>query len=337
MQEKKNWWIYQATNQTDTSRLDKRKEKKPKWRDKSKPKHNALSYQLINDELLDAINAAIYLRRPLLVTGDAGIGKSSLAKSIAEELTDTELLSWHITSKSTLQEALYSYDALARLQDIQMKKLYGDLKEIEKSESISTDIGNYIKLGALGEAFVSEGTKVVLIDEIDKSDIDLPNDLLHVFEEQEFTIDEVKRSKEESITIGKYTDIPSNGRIVCRGDFPIVIMTSNGEREFSSAFLRRCISIDISLSEIKKTKIEQLTNIVIAHFVDSTLSKKEKEKEKEEIKTKLGNIVEEFVKLQSDGRILSNDQLLNIAHMILNTNEPYESFRESVLKSLESE
>lgn len=337
MQEKKDWWIYQATNQTDTAKLDKRKDKKPQWRDKSKPKHNALSYQLLNAELLDAINAAIYLRRPLLVTGDAGIGKSSLAKSIAEELTDAEPLSWHITSKSTLQEALYGYDALARLQDIQMKKLYGDSGEIVKSEKISTDIGEYIKLGALGEAFISEDTKVVLIDEIDKSDIDLPNDLLHVFEEQEFTIDEVKRSKEDNITIGKHKDIPSDGRIVCRGDFPIIIMTSNGEREFPSAFLRRCISIDISLSEIKKTKIDQLTSIVIAHFVDSTLSPEEKEEETKKTKTKLGDIIEQFVELQSDGRVLSNDQLLNIAHMILNTDEPYESFRESILKSLESE
>lgn len=316
-----NWWIYEGSKETDTTKLAKRKEKKPLWRDKTKKSHNASVYHLLDEKIKDAVNAAIYLRRPLLVTGDPGIGKSSLAKSIAYELTGKEPLVWHVTSRSTLADALYSYDALARLQDIQMKKLYRELGDEQREKSISTNIGNYIKLGALGEAFISKETRVVLIDEIDKSDIDLPNDLLHVFEEQEFIINEIKRAKEDKVLVDG-NEIPSNGKVVSQEDFPIVVMTSNGEREFPPAFLRRCICLNLELPSDRTTFYKEM---IKGHFSDDTQNNEQVDK-----------IIEQFIALKDEGKLLSNDQLLNAVHLVLYTTMNSEEFEQHILKSLEN-
>lgn len=323
--EKQDWWIYQGDK-----KLKDIKNTIPPWRDKSISgnDHNADAFVPMDDALVDAVNAAIYLRRPLLVTGEPGIGKSSLAKSIAASL-ETELLQWHITSKSTLKDALYSYDALARLHDIQMKKLYFELKdqkeneEIKKYANISTGIENYLKLTQIGSAFRSEKPIVVLIDEIDKSDIDLPNDLLHIFEEQEFEIDELKRMKFEKggkpkieDELGKAARIPG-GKVICQ-NFPIIVMTSNDEREFPPAFLRRCISVEMKLDDDRDKKIEQLTRIVKAHFED------------EKIEDDIEKVIKDFVELKESG-LRSNDQLLNTIYMLLNSKKSedydYETFK----------
>jgi len=313
MSNENSWWIYEGTKETNLEKLKERKKKKPLWRDKSKKTHNASVYEILDDKIKDAVNAAIYLRRPLLVTGDPGIGKSSLAKSIAFELTGKDTLDWHITSKSTLQDALYFYDALARLQEIQMQKL--------QDKVITTDIAKYIKLGALGEAFVSKETRVVLIDEIDKSDIDLPNDLLHIFEEQEFVVDEVKRTKEK-VVFEDGSEIPSDGKVVSIEDFPIVVMTSNGEREFPPAFLRRCICINLELPKDKKTFFK---NMIKGHFTEETQNNEQIDK-----------TIEKFIELKENGKLLSNDQLLNAIYLVLNTSMDSDEFEKHILKSLES-
>jgi len=308
---KQDWWIYQGDK-----KLEDIKETIPPWRKKgtSNKDRNADAFVPMSEALVDAVNAAIYLRRPLLVTGEPGIGKSSLAKSIARSL-ETELLQWHITSKSTLKDALYSYDALARLHDIQMKKLYFELRgresEVEIYANVSTGIENYLKLTQIGSAFRSEKPVVVLIDEIDKSDIDLPNDLLHIFEEQEFEIDELKRMKFEEgdepeimDELGKAEKI-AEGKVVCK-NFPVIVLTSNDEREFPPAFLRRCISVEMKLDDDGDKKVEQLTDIVKAHFKGHAIDDDVKQ------------TIKDFVELKESG-LRSNDQLLNAIYLLLNS------------------
>ena len=339
-EEPNSWWVYNGTDKKANTSLATVLENIPKWRDKSEENknHNAEAFIPLSDELLHAVNSAIYLRRPLLVTGDPGIGKSSLAKSIAHRLLKTEPLVWQITSKSVLQDALYSYDALARLHDIQMKKLYYELEEHDKDikayGNIPIGIENYLKLTTLGTAFCSKKEPmVVLIDEIDKSDIDLPNDLLHIFEEQAFEIEELKRMKFEENQEPEIEDAfgtpqeVKNGKVVCH-HFPIIIMTSNGEREFPPAFLRRCISVEMKLDDDKKRQVEQLTEMVTAHFgakgIDADITK----------------IIQSFVNEKGDDKLLANDQLLNAIHLVLNSSMDYEAFKKEcepiLLRALDS-
>ena len=149
-------------------------------------------------EIVDVVNAALYLRRPLLVTGPPGSGKSTLAHHVAHELRLGRVLNWPITSRSTLRDGLYTYDALGRLQDANLRAERDDSAHAVAGSNHDPlpphDIGRYLQLGPLGTALLpGDIPRVLLIDEIDKSDPDLPNDLLNVFEEGEFVIPEIAR------------------------------------------------------------------------------------------------------------------------------------------------
>jgi MoxR-like ATPase len=180
-----------------------------------------------SDDLQVAVNAAINMERPLLIKGEPGTGKTLLAIEIANAL-NKELYPWHIKSTTTAQQGLYEYDAVSRLRDSQL----GDEKV--------NDIANYIVKGKLWEAFEAEKQVVLLIDEIDKADIEFPNDLLLELDKMEFYCYELKKVIKAKIR-------------------PIIIITSNNEKELPDAFLRRCFFHYISFPE--RDTLEKIVNV----------------------------------------------------------------------------
>jgi MoxR-like ATPase len=186
---------------------------------------------LVTPELRDAVNVSIALERPLLIRGEPGTGKTVLAEAIAENLV-MELLTWHIKSTSKAQDGLYVYDTVQRLNDAR----FGD-RDIR-------DIKQYIRYGPLGKAFTSDQRLVLLIDEIDKADMEFPNDLLHELDRMSFAV--VETSEQHTAR-----------------HRPIVVITSNNEKELPDAFLRRCVFHYIAFPDK-----ETMTRIVRVHHPD---------------------------------------------------------------------
>ncbi len=186
---------------------------------------------VVTRELMNAVNVAIALKKPLLIKGEPGTGKTMLAEAISKAL-DMKLIIWGIKSTTKAQEGLYVYDTVQRLYDSQF------------GEGNVSDIKQYIKLGKLGEAFTSDKQVVLLIDEIDKADLEFPNDLLWELDKMEFYINETKET------------VKTKHR-------PIVIITSNAEKELPDAFLRRCIFHYIEFPDEEK-----MEEIIKVHFGD---------------------------------------------------------------------
>jgi MoxR-like ATPase len=181
------------------------------------------------DDLKVAVNAAIALERPLLIKGEPGTGKTVLAYEIAKAL-DAELITWHIKSTTKAQQGLYEYDAVTRLRDSQL------------GEVGVKDVKNYIKKGKLWEAFTAGKRPVLLIDEIDKADIEFPNDLLQELDRMEFYVYETDETIKAEVR-------------------PIVLITSNNEKELPDAFLRRCF-----FHYIRFPEAETMNEIVEVHY-----------------------------------------------------------------------
>lgn len=290
------WLIYRGTGEPHDRVRDL--PEPPPWRrfdQREGRRERAMTYQIGPAEV-DVVNAALRLRRPLLVTGKPGTGKSTLADSIARELNLGFALRWPITSRSTLADGLYRYDAIGRLHE-------AGLPGNADGDGAAADIGRYIRLGPLGTALLpQDDPRVLLIDELDKSDIDLPNDLLGIFEEGEFTIPELERLPEDQRVMEVFTADPGrrrvpveHGLVTCRA-FPIVIITSNGEREFPPPFLRRCLRLDI-----KQPGRDKLAAIVRAHLGEAALTESQ-------------SLIDAFLSL-ADHSDVATDQLLNAIYL----------------------
>ena len=197
----------------------------------SKQKFKGTGSYIATDDLMMAVNAAVTLERPILIKGEPGTGKTQLALEIASAL-DRPLFEWHIKSTTKAQQGLYDYDAVARLRDSQL----GDDKV--------HDIANYIVRGKLWDAFESDVQPVLLIDEIDKADIEFPNDLLQELDRMEFFVYETKK-------------------VVRARHRPVVVITSNNEKELPDAFLRRCF-----FHYIRFPDKETMGRIVDVHYPD---------------------------------------------------------------------
>lgn len=330
-----DWQIFQGNNTRPHDDIEGRLPTAPSWRPfgqdlspgVSRRKRRGQTFQTRPEEV-KMVNAALYLRRPLLITGKPGTGKSSLAYAVAEELCLGEVLYWPITTRTTLKDGLYTYDAIGRLQEVKEMEARGLGKEPEPLQVQAEKVANFITLGPLGTALLeSNRPRVLLIDEIDKSDIDLPNDLLTIFEEGRYTIPELLRLEKddpdsdediEPLTVKvrtAYTDKDEKvtwqdrkapvvgGRVTCN-EFPLVILTSNGERDFPPPFLRRCLRLN--MYEPDK---EQLTAIVQKHFENAQGTC-------DVPTTEIEQWIGTFLEKRKNKEQLSTDQLLNALYMV---------------------
>ena len=237
---------------------------------------------IATEDLKVAVNAAVTLRRPLLVKGEPGTGKTVLAHEIAKAI-DAPLIEWNVKSTTKAQQGLYEYDAVARLRDGQL----GD-------ERVH-DISNYIKKGKLWEAFTSPELPVLLIDEIDKADIEFPNDLLQELDRMSFDVYET------------HTRIEAKER-------PIVVITSNNEKELPDAFLRRCF-----FHYIKFPDRETMRDIIEVHFPDI----------QKNLVTKAMEIFYELRDVPGLKKKPSTSELLDWLKLLLNEDMPLEVLQDS--------
>jgi MoxR-like ATPase len=309
------WWLFRGDGRVlDEDELERRWPDPPPWRrfggapelpvppadevETNRRLGATAIHRKADPKVVEMVNAAIALARPVIVTGRPGSGKSSLAHLIARELRLGPVLRWPITTKTTLASGLYTYDA------------FGRARALGAHENDS--LGNFVHLGPLGTSLLPyRRPRVLLIDELDKSDVDLPNDLLTVFEDGEFPVNELLRvrDREPEVTVHAadlgYTAVVRNGIVRCRA-FPIVVITSNGEREFPAPFMRRALTI-----AMPDPDLDMLADMVAAHFTDNGASGVS------------ADLIQLFDKRREGKAVLAADQLLNAVHLVASGAHPH--------------
>jgi MoxR-like ATPase len=291
------WDIFTGTGVPNAAEAWRQIPSPPPWRERATAENRFVA----SPELLEAVNTALHLRRPLLLTGPPGSGKSMLAGVIAAELRLGRLLEWHVTSRSTLTDALYEYDALGRLHATQARSAAGS----DEAEAVE----EFVTLGPLGTALASQDRpRAVLIDEIDKSDLDLPGDLLHVLELGEFDIPPLVRAVGSThgppgiaplymVRGADRANYEVTGGVVRRTHLPVVVMTSNGERAFPPPFLRRCVRF-----EMPTPSESFLEEVVTAHLGGVAVQQQA--------------IIHDFAARLIEGQNLALDQLLGLIYLV---------------------
>ncbi|MCB5908407.1 AAA family ATPase [Streptomyces pinistramenti] len=308
-----DWWVFRGPSPLPAP---------PPWRrfPAATGGRETVDPYLLESHEISVVNAALHLHRPLLVTGRPGAGKSSLARAVADELGLGGVLRWSVNSRSTLQDALYRYDAVGRLRETSLWREREELRGVprrpaQRRAAPAGDIGQYLRLGPLGSALAAGRPRVLLVDELDKADIDLPNDLLVVLEEGEFEIPELARLPEHQQDVqvllsGSRERVRIHRGVVRCTHFPIVVMTSNGERDFPPAFLRRCVRLDLP-----EPSGHRLRKIVEHHLGAEALAQAEDLIEAFEQRTATQTLATDqllaAVHLRISGADLSKDELLS--------------------------
>lgn len=339
------WWIFHGTGQP-RPHLDLLTQlpHPPQWRtfggrpDRCEPPRDETSERYLGPArtrdlaiplgperkgLLDKVNAAIHLRRPLLLVGPPGVGKSSLAHQISRELQLGRVLRWPVTSRSTVQDGLYAYDPLTQIHDLNLENArarttgeqapggdgdHGGSQDQGGAEgrlgTSARSIGRYLTLGPLGTAFLpAHLPRVLLVDDFDLGDFDLSGDLLDLFESGGFHVPELARLAGVAEKIAIATDDPGRsvdverGRVLCSA-FPIVVLTCNNDRDLPPAFMRRCIPVRMGLP-----REEELLAAVAGHFDGNP-------------PPGTRDLVTKFLDAGVHGDQLALDQLLNAVHLV---------------------